>query len=206
MWASISLMGTWGEWNAGYEGKNAVADLLVVRGRISNAFTGHSGWVYAALAAIMSIGVAGLVAWQSAREALRVRYPRRVLVVQWLPAAWGVVVGLAALAGEAGVLPELVARSMVMAAMALATAAILLTTIYLVWRNIAERVLTTPYVVGAVVILSAFLAGYATWLGATGAPEDGAHWTFLALLSWPVLLLMMGGAIAPWALGRVRHT
>ena len=37
-------------------------------------------------------------------------------------------------------------------------------------------------------------------------PHAGIHWTAVLLLSWPVLLLLLGGALAPWALNRVRHT
>ena len=39
-----------------------------------------------------------------------------------------------------------------------------------------------------------------------GEPHIGMHWTAALLLSWPVLLVLLGGVIAPWALDRVRHS
>jgi hypothetical protein len=205
VWASSSFMGAWGAWSAGIEGGvNAVPELLKFRGRIGDAIAGQSGWGFVALAAVVSIGVAGLVAWQSAREALRVRYARRVLVAQWAPAAWGLSIGLATLAGKTGFIAPSAVRSIVQAAMWLPTAALLLATIYFLRSNVAERVLTVHYVAGALAILAAFGAAYATLLA--GAWLGGAEPTLMALLSWPVLLLMMGGALAPWALNRVRHT
>jgi hypothetical protein len=79
-------------------------------------------------------------------------------------------------------------------------------TIYLLWSNLAERVLAGRYVGGAAVTLAAFGAAYATLLWSAGTPLAEMPWTVRALFTWPVLLLLLGCAIAPWAFNRVRHT
>jgi len=158
------------------------------------------------MAIVASIGIVAIVAWQAAREALKVRYPRQVLIAQWSPAVWGLAVTLLAVSGSAGILPDPVARIGVMSAMVIATVALVLAPVYLLWRSHAERALNAGYAGGGLVILAAFAAAYAILLRAAGEPHAGVHWVAILLMSWPVLILLLGGAVAPWALNRVRHT
>ena len=90
--------------------------------------------------------------------------------------------------------------------MALATAVLVAVPAYLLWSSLGQRALTARYAGIALAILAAFAGAYGTLLSAAGEPHAGLHWTALLLLSWPVLLVLIGGALAPWALNRVRHT
>jgi cation transport ATPase len=176
------------------------------RTQVAEFLGGRTGYAYAAMAVAAAIGVAAIIAWQAAREALKVRYPRRVLAAQWSPALWGLIVLLFALAGNFGVLPEPVGRAGIMAAMGLATAVLVTAPIYFLRSSLAERALTASYAAGAAVTLAAFALAYWTLLQAAGEPHAGVHWTALCLLTWPMLLLLLGGVLAPWSLNRVRHT
>jgi hypothetical protein len=87
----------------------------------------------------------------------------------------------------------------------IATAAMVLTTIYLFWSGLTERVLTTRYVYGALVISAAFGAAWVTVLRAAGVQLTGTLGTDVARLLWPVLPLLMFSVLAPWSLNRSRH-
>jgi hypothetical protein len=152
-----------------------------------------------------SLVVTIVVAWQAAREALKTRYPRRVIVAQWLPAAWGLAVGLLALAGNLGVLSDFAAGTSIMTAVWIATAGLATAAIYFWWSSLAGRVLTTRYLCVALLVLAAFALAYVTLLRSAGLPRAGTPWTAISILSWPVLLLLLGVALAPWSLNRVRH-
>jgi hypothetical protein len=203
-WLSNSFMGAWGEWKV--DGDTVASGLLYRRAQLAEFLAARSGRDFIAMAVIASIGVTAIVAWQAAREALKVRYPRRVIVVQWLPAAWGLVIVLLALAGAGEILPEPAIRMGIMAAIWMATVALAAVTIYFVWRDIAERALTPHYAAGAIAILAVFIVAYATLLHGADVPRAGAPVVAQALLLWPILLLVLCAAVAPWALHRVRHT
>lgn len=204
VWGSTALMDSWGDWKV--NGDAVTTGLTYRRGQVADFLAGQTGLVLMAQAVLVSIGIAAIVAWQAAREALKVRYPRRVLVAQWSPAVWGLTVALLAFAVNVDVLPDSVSRAGIMAAMGIATLVLAAAPIYLLWRGVAERALTARYAGGALVILAIFVVAYGTLLRAVGEPHAGIHWTAALLLTWPVLLLLLGAAIAPWALGRVRHT
>jgi hypothetical protein len=203
-WLSISLVGSWEHWARG--GNDLAEKLLDLRNRVGDKIGGWSAYKHVAIAIVASIGIACTVAWQAAREALKVRFPRRVLVAQWLPAAWGISIGLLGVAGEFGILSHDATRWSVMTVMWIATAGLVSATIYLLWSNLAQRTLNVHYVGGAAVILAAFAVAYATLLWSAGTPLAEMPWTVRALFTWPLLLLLMGCAIVPWAFDRVRHT
>jgi hypothetical protein len=204
VWASTGLMTAWGEWKV--DGNSVTSGLMYRRTQVANFLAAQSGYELLAMAVIVCIGVAAIVGWQSAREALKVRYPRHVLAAQWSPAAWGLSVALLALAGKSGILPDPVARAGIMAAMAFATVVLVAVPAYLLWSSLGQRALTAHYAGIAFAILATFAVAYGTLLSAVGEPHAGLHWTALLLLSWPVLLVLIGSALAPWALNRVRHT
>jgi hypothetical protein len=204
VWASSGLMSAWGEWKV--DGNAVTSGLMYRRTQVAAFLARQAGSSLVAMAIVASIGIVAIVAWQAAREALKVRYPRQVVIAQWLPAAWGLVIILLAVSGSVGILPNPVAQMGVVAAFVIATVALFLAPVYLLWRGHAERALDLRYAGGGLVILATFAGAYATLLRAAGEPHAGLHWTALLLLSWPVLILMLGGAVAPWALNRVRHT
>jgi hypothetical protein len=203
-WLSMSLIGSWGHWSGG--GNDASAKLLDLRQKIMDTMGAWTVFTQVAVATLASAGVACLVAWQAAREALKVRYPRRVLIAQWLPAAWGITIGLLGLAGAVGILSHDATRRSVMAVMWIATAGLVSATIYLLWSSLAERLLNGRYVGGAAAILAAFGTAYVALLWSAGTPLSEMPWTVRALFTWPLLLLLLGCAIAPWAFNRLRHT
>lgn len=204
VWASSGLVDAWGDWKVGDD--VVTAGLMYRRTQLVELLGGRTWYAYAAMAVMAVSGVAAIVAWQAAREALKVRYPRRVLAAQWSPALWGLVVMLFVLAGNFGVVPHPVGRAGVMAAMGIATAVLVMAPIYFFRSGLAERALTARYAAGALLILAAFTVAYWTLLRAAGEPHVGIHWTAMCLLTWPMLLLLLGGVIAPWSLNRVRHT
>jgi len=193
VWASSSFMSGWAPWFL--EGKNASEGLLKLRQKFAHDFGGQTGYAYPALAVVASIAVAGMVAWQASREALRARYPRRLLVVQWLPAVWSLAIILLTLAVRKGFGPVPLVGEIVRATFWIFGAAMLLATIYLLWSGFAERVLTIRYACGALVISAAFGA---TWRAGIPAGD------FIGLL-WLSLVILMVGVLAPWSLNRIRH-
>jgi hypothetical protein len=203
-WASSSLMSVWGSWMV--EGVDLSARLFQQRQQILDVVRGQSGHAYVAQAIVACIAIAAVVAWQAAREALKARYPRRLLLIQWLPAIWGCVITLMALAANSGIVSASAAGSAIGAAVWIATAALVLATSYFLWRALAERALPGGYVAGALALLAAFAVAYGSVLRDIGVPNSETHPTAVAILLWPVLLLLLGSTLAPWSLNRVRHT
>jgi hypothetical protein len=202
-WASSSLMGAWGA--SPMHGNDVAAHLLRQRRVLADFLMARPAHDIAAAIVVASIVVTVVIAWQAAREALKTRYPRRVIVAQWLPAAWGLAVGLLALAGNLGVLSDFAAGTSIMTAVWIATAGLATAAIYFWWSSLAGRVLTTRYLCVALLVLAAFALAYVTLLRSAGLPRAGTPWTAISILSWPVLLLLLGIALAPWSLNRVRH-
>jgi hypothetical protein len=202
-WASSSLMGAWGA--SPMHGNDVAAHLLRQRRVLADFLMARPAHDIAAAIVVASIVVTVVIAWQAAREALKTRYPRRVIVAQWLPAAWGLAVGLLALAGNLGVLSDFAAGTSIMTAVWIATAGLATAAIYFWWSSLAGRVLTTRYLCVALLVLAAFALAYVTLLRSAGLPRAGTPWTAISILSWPVLLLLLGVALAPWSLNRVRH-
>ncbi|HEY5809366.1 MAG TPA: hypothetical protein VIT67_15435 [Povalibacter sp.] len=194
VWTSSSLMGAWGEWLP--DGNNdALPGLLKTRQTIEDYFGGLTGYAQAALAVVGSIAVASLVTWQAAREALRARYPRRVLVVEFLPAVFALAMVLLTLALRKGFGPVPLVGEIIKWAFWIVGAAMLSATTYLLWRGFVQRVLTIRYACGALVIAAAFAAAWRA--GIPAGNVVGILWLALGLLTVIVL--------APWALSRVRH-
>jgi hypothetical protein len=194
-WGSSSLIGAWGEWLPNGDAKDAVPGLLDLRRKVEAAVGGLTGFAFAALAVVVSIGVAGMVAWQAAREALRARYPRTVLVVQWLPAVWGLTIILLTLAIRKGLGPTPLVGAIVSATLWISGAAMVLGTIYFLWSGLAKRTMTLRYACGALGLSAIF--GVAWSAGLPVGESVG--------ITWFALLLLMIIVLAPWSFGRVRH-
>jgi hypothetical protein len=193
-WLSSSLLGSWGEWLP--DGRNnAVPKFLEVRHTVREIFAGLTGYAQVALAAVASIVVAGMVASQAATEALKSRYPRGVFLFQWLPVVWGIAIILVALAVRSGMAPASLMQAVFKATFWISGAAMVLCTIYLLRDGFANRVMTMRYVGAAVAISVVFGAAVLAALSSTN----------VVAVSWPVLMVLMIGVLAPWALSRVRH-
>jgi hypothetical protein len=203
LWLSSSLMQAWDDWMV--DGKNGLSGLLGLRSKLENAVANFAPLTSAALATLIAISVVGLVTWQAAREALKSRYPRAILAVTLIPMGWGLVMVLLALLGGTEVVSADLVGMLIGALFWVATAVLVLTAIYLLWRNLAEHALTGRYALIAAAFLAAFGLAYGALLQATAMLPTGKPAAVSALLAWPLLLLVIAAELAPWALRRVRH-
>jgi len=206
VWASSSLVVAWGPWQMDGEA-DASLGLLRLRAEIGNVFAGLTGYALAAQAVVTSIVGAVMVAWLAAFTALRARYPRRMLVAGSLLLFYCLALILLALAEANGIVSMFLLGAIVMTTVWIAAAAMVFTTIYLLWSGIAERALTTRYMCGTMVISAAFGAAWMTALEGAGVQlgEMAATDAIWMILS-PVLLLLMTCVLSPWSFNRVRHT
>jgi len=159
-----------------------------------------------ALAVVAAIVVAVMVTLRAAQPALRARYTRRMNIGTWLvllSAGALVLLVLATRRGIGGVELLLntitVTKWIVVAAMTLATA-------YLLWRVLAEQILTLRQACGAILTSAAFGVAWITVLQAVGVQLSGRPAMDAAWMLSPALLTLMAAVLAPWSLSRVRHT
>ena len=159
-----------------------------------------------ALVFVTVIVVAVMVALRASLPALRARYPRRVKIATTLLLLHGFVLGMVAVAGQRGFQPDAVADTFFDATQWLAAAAMVVATVYLLWRTLAERLLTRRAVCGAVLVSAAFAAASLTMLNAAGLPPAAKPATDMVWMLLPALLPLTASVLAPWSLSRVRHT
>jgi len=158
------------------------------------------------LVVVAAAGVVTCVAVFAVLGALRTRYSRRIvaplLVLYGLSLVW-LAVGVRAD-------PETASRfhlDVVYAAMRwIAAAAMVVTTVYVLWSGFAERVLTIRYASGAVAITAAFGAAWLTVLHTAGVQLAGMSAMNVVSILSPALLPLMASVLAPWSLSRIRHT
>jgi hypothetical protein len=87
----------------------------------------------------------------------------------------------------------------------LATAAMVITTVYVCWNGFAERVLTIRYATGAVAISAAFGAAWLTALHIAGVQLAGMSAMNAMSVASPALLPLTVSVLAPWSYSRIRH-
>jgi hypothetical protein len=172
---------------------------------IEGAVGALTGYQQAALAVVVSIGFVALGASHAALWALSTRYFRRVSIAGSLLLLYGLALALLALAGRSGIASALVVDALFGATRWIAAAAIVLTTVYLLWRVRAERLLTVRQTFGAVLLCAAFGVAWVTVLRAAGVPLGGMPTTDAAWMVSPALLPLMASVLAPWSLSRIRH-
>ena len=158
-----------------------------------------------ALAVVAAIVVAVMVTFRAAQPALRARYTRRMNIATWVVLLSAGALVLLVLATRRGIGVELLLNT-ITATKWIAVAAMTLATAYLLWRVLAEQILTLRQACGAILMAAAFGVAWITVLQAVGVqlserPAMDAAW----MLS-PALLTLMAAVLAPWSLSRVRHT
>jgi len=158
-----------------------------------------------ALAVVAAIVVAVMVTLRAAQPALRARYTRRMNIATWVVLLSAGALVLLVLATRRGIGVELLLNT-ITATKWIAVAAMTLATAYLLWRVLAEQILTLRQACGAILMAAAFGVAWITVLQAVGVqlserPAMDAAW----MLS-PALLTLMAAVLAPWSLSRVRHT
>ena len=165
-----------------------------------------SAYELLALAFVTVIAVVVIVAARAALAALRARYRQRVNIALSLLLLHGFVLVLLALAAQRGFGVEALTDAVFGTTRGVATAAIVLATVYLLSRVLVDRLLTLRSASLAVLVSAAFAAAWVTVLSAAGVslaamPATDAVWTLL-----PVLLPLTASVLAPWSLSRIRHT
>ncbi len=194
LWASSSLIGAWGQW--GVQGQDALPGLLKARQKLAEVFAALPAYAYAVIALLASFAVAQLIAWQAAREALRVRYRRQLIIGNSATFLWGVATIVLALAHAKEIVEVGVVRQYFIVSFWSSGVVIALSAIYILRRGLVERALTARYAFGAVLIAAATFA--MAWFASTPAPG-------IVALLWLAMLILMVSLLAPWALSRARH-
>jgi hypothetical protein len=118
----------------------------------------------------------------------------------------GLVLVLLTQAAQRGIGTAFLLDAILRATKWIAVAAILLATVYLLWRVRAERLLTVRQLFGAVLLCAAFGVAWVTVLRAAGAQLVGIPTTDAVWMLSPALLPPLVSVLAPWSLSRIRHT
>ena len=132
---------------------------------IEGAVGAMSAYELLALAFVAVIVVAVMVGSRAALAALRARYPRRLNIAGSLLLLYGLLLVLRAPDGQGGNGSEVLLMDALFGATPwIATTALVLATVYLFWRSLAERLLTLRSACGAVLVSAAFGAAWVTVL------------------------------------------
>jgi hypothetical protein len=154
------------------------------------------------------VAAVGLVVWVAAIAvlgALWTRYSRRATIAASSLLLSGLALALLALAERNGIVSPFVFDALFAAARWIVFGAMVFTTVYVFWRGLAERVLTTRFAGGAVLVSAAFGAAWLTMLRAAGVSLAGMPATEVAWMLSPALMPLTISALAPWSLSRMRH-
>jgi len=158
---------------------------------------------------LVAVAVVSVVIWVAAFAvlgALRARYSRRTNIVGLLLLLYGLVLGLLALAGQRGIGPEIPLGAILRATFWVAMSAIVAVTGYLLWRGLAEQLLTVRHATGAVLLSAIFGVAWLGMLGAAGVSVAVLPVMDAARVLWPALLPLTLSVLAPWSYSRIRHT
>jgi hypothetical protein len=168
---------------------------------LNGAVAALTGYEQLALAVVAAGGV---VLWVAAFAVLGA-LSRHVNIAGSLLVLCGLALGLLALAGQRGIGPDIPLGAVLQATSWMTASAIVLTTGYLLWRGVAERLLTPGHVCGAVLVSVAFGAAWLTLLRAAGVSLAGMPATDAIWMLSPALLPLTASVLAPWSLDRIRH-
>ena len=173
---------------------------------VNGAIAALTGYEQVSLAVVAAVGIVIWVTAFAALGALRTRYSRHIvaplLLLYGLSLVW--------LAVGVRMDPETASQfhlDVVYGAMRwIAAAAMVFTTVYVLWSGFAERVLTVRYASGAAAISAAFGAAWLTVLQIAGVQLAGMSAMNAIPVVSPALLPLMASVLAPWSLSRIRHT
>jgi hypothetical protein len=197
-WASVSFTANGHDLMTGTDGPLT----RVLRAIAAAPLTGYQ---QLALAVVTSIGVAVMVASRAARAALLARYLRRVIGAESLLLLYGLAFVLQARGPRWNGL-QITLDAILGAAPWFFAVAIALAIVYLLWRTLAERVLTLRHIGGALLASAAFGVAWVTLLRAAGVQIAEMPTTDATWMMSPMLLPLMASVVAPWSLNRIRHT
>ena len=205
VWSSSSLLGAWGPWLV--DGKNdATLPFLQVRSALGDSFGRLPTYAYAVQVFMAFMAIAFVVAALALFNALRARYPRRLLVTVSLLLLHGLALVLLTLAVNRGLAERFLLDAVLRTTGWIALAAVVSGTAYVAWRVLAERLLAPRQAWRVALALAAFGA---VWLAMQLAGGASLAAMTAAEIAWrlsPLWLLLIFTVLAPWSLGRVRHT
>jgi hypothetical protein len=179
LWASLSLVSAWGKDAPGF---------MQLQHSIEIAVGGLTGYQQVAVAVVTFIAAAVIVASRAALEALRARYPRRVVIAGSVLLLYALALVVLAMAGQRWSELEIVVDGIFGATPWITLSAIVLVTLYLLWNSIGERLLTLRQAGGAVLVSAAFGVAWAIVLRAAGVPLAGMSQTHAGWILSLVLL------------------
>jgi hypothetical protein len=200
VWLSVPLLGDpvfIQIWNVPLSSR-----LPAIRGAVA-ALTAYE---QLSLVVVVAVGVVIWVAAFAVLGALWTRYSRRANIAASSLLLSGFALVLLALAERNGIASPFVLDALLAAARWIFLGAIVFTTAYVFWSGFAERVLTLGYAGGAVAISAAFGAAWLTVLHMAGVQLAGMSATSVISVVSPALLPLLASVLAPWSLGRIRHT
>ena len=170
---------------------------------LNGAVAALTGYEQLSLVVVAAVGV---VIWVAAFAVLGALSRRVNMVGSLLLLLYGLALGLLALAGQRGIGPEIPLGAILRTTSWVAASATVLATGYLLWRGLAEQLLTLGHACGAVLVSAAFGAAWLTVLRAAGVSLAGMPATNYVWMLSPALLPLIAGVLAPWSLSRIRHT
>jgi hypothetical protein len=196
LWTSSSLVSGWGR---------AAPGLMQLRRTIGTGFEALTGYELIALIVVAALLVTVMVAARASLTALRARYPRQLLIASSVLLLYGLAIVARSLGSPDE--PEIQLLAAWFEEMTWIVGFVMtVATVYLVWRSIADQLLTLRHVGGAILVSAAFGAAGVTLLRAAGAPLSEMPATAAVWILLTVLLPLTISALAPWSLSRVRHT
>jgi hypothetical protein len=205
VWVSLAFIAV-GE---GYEPLRGYQPLRSWQLAIESVVRSLTGFQQISLAVVACIGVAVIKASLASFSALAARYPRRLGIGGWLLVFHGFVLVPLVLTGYRGVgsvsLWEFLLNVLVWVTRWIDAPLIVLATLYLFWRVLAERLLTPRAACVAVLVSAVFGAAWLTMLRAAGIQLAGMPTTFAVWVLSPTLLPLLSSILALWSLSRVRH-
>ena len=199
VWTSSSLASGWDKDGSG---------LVQVRRTVGTTIETMTGYELIALIVVATLLVAMMVAARASLMALRARYPRQLLIASSVLMLYG----LAFVARSWGMIPdpdqhELELLAALFGEMTWIVGFVMtVATVFVVWRSIADQLLTLGLACGAILVSVAFSAAGVTLLGAAGLQLVRMSTTATVWLLVAALLPLTVSLLAPWSLSRVRHT
>ena len=175
---------------------------------VTQAFAALPGYEQLAVAIVAVFGVVIGVAVFAVFRALWTRYSHRVSIASFVLVLYGLVLAWLAVGvtvGDPGTISRLHLDVVYETMRGIATAAMVITTAYVVWRGFAEHVFTVRYAGGAVVLSAAFGAAWLTLLQMAGAQQAGMSATNAVSIVSAALLPLTASVLAPWSYSRIRH-
>lgn len=195
-WLSLSLSGNWGD---------EMQELIGMRNTATDLFLDLPLTQQAALLLFLVGAAALVVAFRAAMSAVKARYPRQLFFLALSLVIYGLVYVLRGLA-----LPDsnafTVLDSIFTTLSWLGIAAILVGTVILYQQALAEKILTLNSTASTVLLAAVFATAWIMVLKLNGVQLDDLPATTAARYLSLAVMPLVAGALAPWALSRVRHT